>query len=118
MSDVDNSDLISNFVSQTHKSPNSEYEPDKLRNKIIAQDTSERKVYANRLFTLVSMWLIFVAILLVMQGLKKPCEFNLETSILISLLGSALATVLALFNAVNKYLFSEKHIDNNKIKSP
>ena len=88
-----------------------------LRNKIIKQDMDERKVYANRIFSLVTYWLIFIAVILIAAGyhsyeLKIGDEFifsfnglKLSDTVILSLIGSTTLNVLALFYIVANYLF-------------
>ena len=89
----------------------------KLRNDIIKQDMEERKVYANRIFSLVTYWLFFIAIILIGSGyhsyelkISDKAIFSLNglklsDTVILSLIGSTTLNVLALFYIVANYLF-------------
>jgi len=79
-----------------------------LANEGQKQDTQERKKYAQRIFWMLSGWLVVVLFALVTSGLKL-WDFRLSDSILLALIGSTTANVAGFFFAVVKYLFPEKN---------
>jgi hypothetical protein len=77
----------------------------RLDNDIKEQDKNERKVYANLIFTLVTMWLTIVLVIFVAIGQNK---LSYSDSVIITLLTTTTANVITLFVLVTKYLFSPK----------
>ena len=70
------------------------------------QDREERKVYATRIFLLVSVWLGVIVALVVLQGvLGGPGWFSLSDSVLIAVATTTTASVTALLVVVVRYLF-------------
>lgn len=72
------------------------------------QDINERRKYAHRIFCLIVAWLLVVALILFLQGFKFAVyrhSFQLSNSVLLTLIGSTTASVLAIFAIVTKYLF-------------
>lgn len=66
------------------------------------QDRRERKRYADLVFRLVCWWLLGVSGLVVSAGLDK---LALAEPVLMTLVGSTTASVVAIFVVVAKYLF-------------
>ncbi len=66
------------------------------------QDRRERKRYADLVFRLVCWWLAGVSALVVFSGLG---ELALAEPVLMTLVGSTTASVVAIFVVVAKYLF-------------
>jgi hypothetical protein len=66
------------------------------------QDRRERKRYADLVFRLVCWWLVCVSALVVFSGLDR---LALDGSVLITLVGSTTASIVAIFVVVAKYLF-------------
>ena len=66
------------------------------------QDRRERKRYAELVFRLVCGWLIGVTTLVVLSGANR---LGLGETLLITLVGSTTASVVAIFVVVAKYLF-------------
>jgi hypothetical protein len=66
------------------------------------QDRRERKRYADLVFRLVCWWLLGVSGLVVFSGLD---ELALEEPVLVTLVGSTTASIVAIFVVVAKYLF-------------
>ena len=73
-----------------------------------AQDRSERKTYAGRIFRLLIGWLCVVASILCLRGFSKLTFFNLSDAVLMTLIGSTTASVVGIFIIVAKYLFPQK----------
>jgi len=69
------------------------------------QDREERKIYANLVFTLISIWLIVVLAVFVSCG---QGNLKYSDSVLITLLTTTTANVIAIFHFVMKYLFHPK----------
>ena len=69
------------------------------------QDIAERKLYANRIFKLVSVWLIGLGVVVFLQGSKY---FNLSTAVLSTLVGSTTLGIFGSLRAIVKYLFSQE----------
>ena len=80
-----------------------ERERQKLELQGLSQDIAERKAYAGKIFRLVVGYL--VAVFLVIFGCGLNCGFSLPDSVLLMLLGTTTANILALMYIVAKYLF-------------
>lgn len=66
------------------------------------QDRRERKRYAELVFRLVCWWLAGVMILVCSAGLEA---IRLDETVLMTIIGSTTASVVAIFVVVAKYLF-------------
>ena len=64
-------------------------------------------MYIRRLFQLGVVWLLLLLVIVVLQGFGIG-SFSLATSVLVTLVGSTTATVLALFAIAARYLFPPK----------
>jgi hypothetical protein len=71
------------------------------------QDRDQRKTFALRIFVLLCAYLLVVGILLALSGFSC-IPFLLSDTVLITLLGTSCANVIALFAIVIKYLFPHK----------
>ena len=71
----------------------------------LIQDREERKRYANLSFTLIATWLILVLAIFVSTG---QGNLKYSDSVLITLLTTTTANVIAIFHFVMKYLFQTK----------
>lgn len=73
------------------------------------QDVDKREEYSNKLFRLISAWIFFVAVVVVIQGLFGntclPHWFSLNDSVLIALITTTTASIIGLFVIVAKYFF-------------
>jgi hypothetical protein len=77
----------------------------------LAQDTGNRRRYADSLWYLVVSWLSGIAIILAVEGifhLRDPTKDFLSEKVILALIGGTTASVLALFTIVAKFLFPEK----------
>lgn len=66
------------------------------------QNTQERKKYAQRIFWMVSTWLIIILLMIVAVGLRG---LILSDAVVLGLIGSTTINVTAFFLSVTKYLF-------------
>lgn len=73
----------------------------------LKQDRSQRKEYADRLFSFMCCYMACVFFLLFVSGCGY-LNFRLSDSVLIALLGTTTANVLSLFAFVAAYLFYRK----------
>jgi len=80
-----------------------------LANEGQKQDTQERKKYAQRIFWMLSGWLLIVLSAIVISG-SGLLEFHLSDAVLLALIGSTTANVAGFFFAVVKYLFPDKKL--------
>ncbi|MCD0489943.1 hypothetical protein LPB86_17000 [Pedobacter sp. MC2016-14] len=71
--------------------------------KNLKQDIAMRKEYADRIFQLLAFWLLFTACLVFLVALGK---LELTENVLIALLTTSSANVIAIFIYVVKYLFA------------
>lgn len=72
------------------------------------QDIEERKKYANKIFWLISIWLICIYVIICLAGFGKSYGFFIvNDSVLVSLITSTTATVIGLFVIVVNYLFKK-----------
>lgn len=88
------------YLSQLQKAA---YDEEILKGK--RQDRKERKLYANLTFTLISIWLMLIIVIFV--GIGKG-SLGYSDSVVIALLTTTTAGVIALFAIVAKYLFPSK----------
>ena len=113
---ADLSQIVAPPPSEVSAAPTKEFELEvaiaerdraEIENDDLRQNISERKVYANRSFWLVVIWLLFIAAVILMQGLKH-WGFELSNSIMITLIGSTTGSVVGIFLIVSRYLFKTK----------
>lgn len=71
-----------------------------------SQDRVQRKEYANRIYCLLCCYLACVFLLVLLSGFCC-IQFALSENVLLMLLGTTTANVIALFAIVPKYLFSK-----------
>lgn len=99
----------------------------RLENNSIDQDIKQRKKYAQRIFLLITGWIITICFFVFLQGLNYICipffkenylefGFQLSDSVLITLITTTTANVAAYFLVVTKYLFPTNGGDNKKKK--
>lgn len=74
------------------------------------QDRQQRKEFADKIFSMLSLFLFFVCLILFFAGTKsvevKPYpDFELSDNVLIALLTTASANVIGIFVVVVRYLF-------------
>ncbi len=69
------------------------------------QDRDERKDYANRLYWVMVVWLIWIAVIIWKSAANGFPMFLLSDSVLITLIGSTTASVIGVFLIVASYLF-------------
>lgn len=81
-------------------------EEQKLKNEEKRQDINMRKVYADHIFTLVSLYMFAVFFILILNG--SPSSFHLSDTVLVTLLGTTTANVIGVLIVVAKYLFPNK----------
>lgn len=109
---------LANDVTQTSAEPDlqttgelNRYETERIRGEIskinaeleqTRQNTQERKKYAQRIFWMVSIWLVIILIMIVAVGLRW---LVLSDTIVLGLIGSTTINVTAFFLSVTKYLF-------------
>ena len=70
------------------------------------QDRAQRKQYADKIFLLVAFYLISVYILIILSGVSF---LEIDSSVLIAIVTTTTANVIALFTFVAKYLFHPKN---------
>lgn len=75
--------------------------------KSFKQNIKERKQYASKIFVLISVWLLFTA-LITLNCAKGTC--NLSDNVLIALLTTSSANVIMIFIYVAKYLFNHEKV--------
>jgi hypothetical protein len=83
-----------------------EEELKKLEIKSKEQDISMRKEYANKTFSLVCLYMIFVFLLIILAC--STAVFNMSDNVLMVLLGTTTINVIGLFAIVMKNLFPNK----------
>lgn len=81
-------------------------EAKRIQNQIERQDMEQRKDYADRIFSMISIYLFFVLLILFLDGFCT--RFNLGDTVLVTLLGTTTSTILGVFYFVAKYLFTKK----------
>lgn len=75
-------------------------------NKGDAQDREQRKDFADRIFSFVCNYMIFVCIVLFLKAITP--QFYLSDNVIITLLGTTTANVIGILIIVVTYLFSRK----------
>jgi uncharacterized membrane-anchored protein len=78
------------------------------RIKQLEQNIEERKKYANRIFCLVCYWLVFVGVLVLLNGVQGCftwIPFRLSDAVLIALITTTTINVIGVFLFVVRYLF-------------
>ena len=71
-----------------------------------SQDPDQRKLFAEKIFTFVSLYMFSVFFILVLCG--SPSNFQLSDTVLVTLLGTTTANVIGILIIVVTYLFSRK----------
>ena len=71
------------------------------------QDLGERKKYAKFTFSLVAGWLIFIAVIILLQGFGA-WGFSLDYKIIIAVIGGTTTSTVGIFLIVARYLFHRK----------
>lgn len=71
-----------------------------------SQDRDQRKLFAEKIFTFVSLYMFSVFFILVLCG--SPSNFQLSDTVLVTLLGTTTANVIGILIIVVTYLFSRK----------
>ncbi|MCM1577159.1 MAG: hypothetical protein NC035_09315 [Bacteroides sp.] len=84
-----------------------EIEKQKLKLAGEKQDQDQRKTFADKIFMLISIYLLCVFFIVLLEGVTL-IHFHLDSEIIITILGTTTANVLMLFYFVPKYLFSDK----------
>ena len=104
---------------------NQRYREGEERIQNLTQNRTERKIYADRIYNLVTGWLVFIAFIIFLNGfaIQGPGTFtrtgiNLSDDIILALIGGTTVNVLGLFFVVLKYLFNPKKDEENETLSP
>ena len=102
----------SQHLDETSIFANQRYREGEERIQDLTQNRTERKRYADRIYKLVTTWLIFISVVIVLHGItiQGPGTFvrkglNLSDDIVLALIGGTTLNVLGLFFVVLKYLF-------------
>ena len=88
-------------------------ELEKLESK--KQDREERKKYASHIFRFIWIWCAGIFVLMILVGLGV---FKFDDSVIITLITTTTANILALFAIVAKYLFfrNSKQVSQSQVK--
>lgn len=65
---------------------------------------ASRKSYANKIFLLVVGWLVVLGVIVLLAG-WRPGDFQLDTKVLLALIGGTTLNVLGIFTIVTNFLF-------------
>lgn len=71
----------------------------------LQQDREERKKYAKHIFILICVWLFIILLIIIAEGFYEFTCFDLDDTVLITLITTTTANVAAYFLVVTKYLF-------------
>ena len=95
-----------------------ELEKLRLENQGLRDDNAARKKYADRIFVFIAIWLFLVLLIVIVQGFsgqegsassfEDRSLFDLDSKVILMLLGTTTANVVGLFIVVARYLFPEK----------
>lgn len=74
-----------------------------------SQNRTERKIYAQKVYRLIVIWLGIIFTILVLQGIKSfyYFTFQLNESVILALIGGTTLNILTLFILIIKYLFKK-----------
>ncbi len=100
----DPGNLEEKYQDSTNEYTEFEKEHLKLELELLKQKISQKKNYAILISVFNSGWLIFVGSVLIFHGFTS-IKFYLSDTIIITLLGTTTANILALFVIVANYLF-------------
>ena len=73
--------------------------------KQIDEIVSSRKAYADKIFDLVVWWLVALGVVVVLAGFKGKTNFDLDSKIILALIGGTTLNVLGIFTIVTNFLF-------------
>lgn len=73
--------------------------------KQIDEIVSSRKAYADKIFDLVVWWLVALGVVVVLAGFKDKTNFDLDSKIILALIGGTTLNVLGIFTIVTNFLF-------------
>jgi len=71
------------------------------------QDREHREKFAHRGWVTIIIWLGFVALLIILQGFKA-WGFNLDDSIVLTIIGATTASIIGMHVVVLNYLFPKR----------
>lgn len=71
----------------------------------IDEIVSSRKAYANKIYTLVVWWLVALGLVILLAGFKGKTTFDLDSKIILALIGGTTLNVLGIFTIVTNFLF-------------
>lgn len=76
----------------------------------LSQDIEERKRYALRFFWLTCVWLAFLGVVFIFQGIGSAfgSAFHLSDNLLIALVGAGTIKIIGILYVVANYLFPRK----------
>ncbi len=75
--------------------------------KSLAQDTRQRKLFAERIFWLLCAWIFGMFAVVILQGFQLDM-FRLSDTVLLALIGSSTVNIIGVFLVVVNYLFPKK----------
>jgi hypothetical protein len=81
----------------------------RLKNKDTQQLIEMRKEYARKIFYFISIWSVFVFLILISQGFTFYINFSLSDGAIITLISTTFLNVVSLMYIVLKYLFPFKN---------
>lgn len=93
---------LTNFAHQKERLKNTKK---RAQIKSLKQDIRERKAYAAKIYDMLAIWLLFTGFIILLCSMGK---ISLSENVLIVLLTTASANVIAIFIYVVKYLFNTK----------
>lgn len=73
----------------------------------IAQDTRQRKIFAERIFWLLCAWIMALFAILFLQGFHYNM-FRLSDNVVLALIGGSTVNIIGVFLVVVRYLFPKK----------
>lgn len=71
----------------------------------IDEIVASRKSYANKIYWLVVCWLIGMGLVILLVGFKEWTKFEVDTKVVLALIGGTTLNVLGIFTIVTNFLF-------------
>lgn len=84
----------------------------KVRHAFLARELQQiddivtsRKRYANKIYWLVVCWLVTMGVLILLDGFSAKTGFDIDTKIILAIIGGTTINVLGIFTIVTNFLF-------------
>mgnify|MGYP001549504396 CR=1 FL=1 len=102
---------VSDTPDEKTKEEKTDYDKERksLENLQFKEDIEARKSYANKMFVMISVWLSFMILIVMIHGFGHDKSwFQLSDTVLVTLITTTTGSVLGLFTIIVNYLFKTK----------